>query len=393
MLIRWFFSRTVRDAVEMRKHVLKLLCAQRDILSPEACESITQACEALRQTLLSGGDKAAIRAGMEALEAVAVNKIKTYPNAVWRENVEVFLVAIAVAMGIRTFFLQPMKIPTGSMQPTLYGITYEDMNKNKDSKAPTGLSRWVDLIFYGTTYYNHVATEGGVFQIIDDKPRRVFPLVYRQQYKVGNESFTIWFPGENFFEHIYGKTGFLPGHVFKKGEDILNVKVVAGDHLFVNRLTYNFTFPKRGDIVIFETRGIDALPPDTYYIKRLVGLGNDRIRIGDDHHLVINGTRLDASMHPFENVYTFDPEYKPDHYFGHVNQTIASRITRGSLAPLFPEQTSEFIVPNNHYMVMGDNTMNSSDSRTWGSFPREKVIGKSSFVYWPLSSRFGWSHF
>ena len=40
----------------------------------------------------------------------------------WRENVEVLLVAIAVAMGIRTFFLQPFKFPTGSMQPTLYGV-------------------------------------------------------------------------------------------------------------------------------------------------------------------------------------------------------------------------------------------------------------------------------
>jgi signal peptidase I len=376
----------------MRKHVLKLLCAQKDILPKEAFDKITEACEALRQTLRSGGDKAAIRASMEALEAVAVEKVRPYPNAAWRENVEVFLVAIAVAMGIRTFFLQPMKIPTGSMQPTLFGITYEDLSKSKVT-IPTGISRWVDLIFYGTTYYHHTAKEGGVFQIVDRVPQRVFPLVYRQRYKVGNQDFTIWFPGEDFFKHIANQTGLFPGHVFKPGEDVLKVKIVAGDHLFVNRMTYNFTFPKRGDIIIFETRGIQDLQQDTYYIKRLVGLGNDRIRIGDDHHLIINGVRLDASTHPFENVYTFDKEYVPNHYFGHVNQAVANQINRASVATLFPDQTTEFVVPKDNYMVMGDNTMNSFDSRSWGSFPREKVIGKSSFVYWPLSSRFGWSHF
>jgi hypothetical protein len=51
---------------------------------------------------------------------------------------------------------------------------------------------------------------------------------------------------------------------------------------------------------------------------------------------------------------------------------------------------------------MGDNTLNSSDSRYWGDFPRENVIGKSFFVYWPIGttafkgeerpSRFGWAH-
>jgi signal peptidase I len=136
------------------------------------------------------------------------------------------------------------------------------------------------------------------------------------------------------------------------------------------------------------------LQQDTYYIKRLVGLENDKITIGDDHHLVINGVRLDASIHPFENVYTFGEAYQENHYFGHVNQQVASKISpNANVAPLFPDKEAFEIVPKGHYMVMGDNTMNSFDSRGWGSFPREKVIGKSSFVYWPLSSRFGWSHF
>jgi signal peptidase I len=41
---------------------------------------------------------------------------------------------------------------------------------------------------------------------------------------------------------------------------------------------------------------------------------------------------------------------------------------------------------------MGDNTMNSSDSRFWGDFPGRQVIGKSFFVYWPITKRFGWGN-
>lgn len=39
---------------------------------------------------------------------------------------------------------------------------------------------------------------------------------------------------------------------------------------------------------------------------------------------------------------------------------------------------------------MGDNTLNSFDSRDWGDFPREKTIGRSCFVFWPITDRFGW---
>ena len=46
-----------------------------------------------------------------------------------------------------------------------------------------------------------------------------------------------------------------------------------------------------------------------------------------------------------------------------------------------------------HYLMFGDNTVNSRDSREWGELPQQNVIGHSSFVYWPpLSPRFGWSH-
>ena len=43
-------------------------------------------------------------------------------------------------------------------------------------------------------------------------------------------------------------------------------------------------------------------------------------------------------------------------------------------------------------MAMGDNTMNSQDSRSWGDLPEENILGKCWFVYWPLTDRFGWGY-
>jgi signal peptidase I len=45
-----------------------------------------------------------------------------------------------------------------------------------------------------------------------------------------------------------------------------------------------------------------------------------------------------------------------------------------------------------YFFVMGDNTMNSLDSRYWGDFPQSKVLGKAFFIYWPINERFGWGY-
>ena len=91
----------------------------------------------------------------------------------------------------------------------------------------------------------------------------------------------IWFPPD------YGdpRSGSLEAagragsdHVYRKGEDIVKLRVNAGDHLFVDRMTYNFRLPNRGEIIVFETRGIDSLPQDQFYIKRMVAMGGERVQ-------------------------------------------------------------------------------------------------------------------
>jgi signal peptidase I len=159
----------------------------------------------------------------------------------------------------------------------------------------------------------------------------------------------------------------------------------------VDRLTYNFRPPNRGEIIVFETRGIPedermqfGIPGDQFYIKRLVVLGGEKVQLNADRHVRIDGKRLDASVPHFENVYGFIPSMPPreSHYSGHVDGP--------NLASFFHSKPGGVVkVPGDQFMVMGDNTLNSLDSRAWGYFPANSVIGRGFFVYWPFSERFG----
>jgi len=144
----------------MRNHVAKILNHQRDILSPQAVEALQGSMQDLQKAIADPADKAALEKQMEKLENVANKWLKPYPNAAWRENVEVLLVALTVAMGIRTFFVQPFKIPTGSMQPTLFGVNSRNLINEPDFKIPTGWAR-VREWFEGISYLHVVAENDG----------------------------------------------------------------------------------------------------------------------------------------------------------------------------------------------------------------------------------------
>ena len=415
-LSRWFLSRTVRHANSLCRHVRKLLNHQQDILSPKAIEEVEGAILETRRAIVSGPDNAALHKQMEALETAANKWIKPYPNAAWRENVEVLLVALAVAMAVRTFFLQPFKIPTGSMQPTLYGVTAANLINDRNFKIPTGWQR-VKEWFQGSSYIHIVAKADGELTAVNP-PLKFLIFNIRQTIVVGTRTYTIWFPpdyGDPQRSNLQTRAGLQPrisgelgrtiaGQFFHAGDDIVKLKIDAGDHLFVDRVSYNFRTPERGEIVVFETRGIEQLPRDqqeTFYIKRLVGLGGETLSLQQDYivtngfqarpvgHLLVNGKPLSASTLHFENLYSFNNAgrgakilpYIEDRYFGHW--------LTGYLSP-----GEDYHVSPEGCFVMGDNTMNSLDSRYWGDFPKRQIIGKSFFVYWPITTglggRFGW---
>src|SRR5437016_9331472 len=88
-MLNWFISKTVRQATAMRKHVQKLLNHQRDILSPQAVDAVNTALAAIQKAVAENTGEEALHKQMENLEAAANKWLKPYPNAGWRENIEV----------------------------------------------------------------------------------------------------------------------------------------------------------------------------------------------------------------------------------------------------------------------------------------------------------------
>jgi len=118
----------------------------------------------------------------------------------------------------------------------------------------------------------------------------------------------------------------------------------AGNFVVVNKLSYRFGEPSRGDIIVFRYPPDPELDP---YIKRVIGLPGEHVLV-EDGKVYINGVRIS------------EPYLK--------TQT---------------QQGGEWIVPQDGLFMMGDNRNNSSDSRAWGMVPLENVIGKAFMVYWP----------
>lgn len=119
-------------------------------------------------------------------------------------------------------------------------------------------------------------------------------------------------------------------------------------YILVDKLTYFFGSPHRGDVIVFE------FPKDTSedFVKRIVGLPGDTVQVATNGQVSVNGVAINE---PYVNDLG--------------NPYGATTVT---LNP-------------NQYFVLGDNRGDSSDSRAWGPVPRNDIIGRAELVYWPLN--------
>jgi len=394
MKLRWFHSRQFRQTSDAWVRLSKLRDAQCDLLAPQDLLLLDAALQATQAALDADADDPTLAARAAELEQAAQQFLKPYPRPVWRDDVEVLLVAIALAMSIRTFFAQPFKIPTGSMQPTLYGVTVQDRRNDPNFVMPGLLARVREFAVHGAIYHQVIAPEDGEFDHAGPL-QKVFGIVNKQDLWVRYNNgavlpVTLWCgPDEAPFESIEQRLGLADDlHRpirFHKGGVIFQCVEYTGDHLLVDRLSYNFRRPARGEIIVFKTTGIPQIGAEQFYIKRLIGLPGETLSIGDDRHVRVNGIRLDTNTPHFEKIYGFDPDTKASdsHYSGHIFVPDIRWVLRSSAEKLK--------IRDKHYAVFGDNTVNSADSRYWGDFPQKNVMGRAWFVFWPYSPRFGFA--
>jgi signal peptidase I len=145
-----------------------------------------------------------------------------------------------------------------------------------------------------------------------------------------------------------------------------------GDHILVEKASYWFSIPKRGDIVVFYTGGIDhpAVSQDTYYVKRILGLPGESIQI-DPPHILING-------YPAPEIYGMGSHF--DNNRGYILPPAPHHI------PVFLQTPDDTItLGDGEYLVLGDNSLHSLDSRYFGPVTEKHIIGRVSRIYWPLS--------
>jgi signal peptidase I len=279
-------------------------------------------------------------------------------------------VAVALAVGIQAYFLKPFKIPTGSMQPTLYGMTGHPMS----TPPPSPVTRLVDFVRMGRTHLSLKATSQEQVLGLNEKTKFNFFTFTEVITSIG--SHTIFAPRDVLLRDF----GVRPGRSYEAGENIVSGYVQAGDQVFVDRMTYQFRNPHRGNVFVFKTTGIrriemglDPALGSQFYIKRLAGLSGDTLRI-DSPTLFMNGSK--ATEAPFLRVMSCENGYR-----GYSNPGYPAQYLNN------PEET--FTVPAHGFFALGDNSYNSSDSRYWGVVPEHNVIGRGFFVYWPFSERWG----
>ena len=126
--------------------------------------------------------------------------------------------------------------------------------------------------------------------------------------------------------------------------------LVPGERVLLAKFYYRLTEPQRGDIIVFRY----PIDDRKNLIKRVIGLSGEKIKISNGM-IYVNGEPLQGDKY-VRTYYDYG-------FYGEGEKT----------------------VPEDSYFVLGDNSINSDDSRFWGYVPRKNVLGRAFLIYWPLT--------
>lgn len=401
----------------------KVINYRRDVLTESERAELGDASGAVRQLLREKADTARLKLGIDTLEA-ALRRCggQHYPKSGLVENVEFFMVAAIVILGLRAFYVQPFKIPTNSMWPSYFGMTGQVYATPAEEPSKLGelagfatvgaKARRIDAPDTGEVMLPLGGNGRGVvtFSEVPGRSWLVLPTKLREYHLfVGNRAAVVKVPLDFDMDWVL-RDAFFPGDQrplaeialaareagqlveasvntsagarrvmflrtgkkVKAGERMLSFDVLTGDQLFVDRVSYHFVQPAVGDGFVFRTGNIPYLAKlggDQYYIKRLVGLPGDELRI-ERPVLYRNGAPI-TGADAFEKNASGE-----DNYVGFRPE---GNFTGGATVK----------VEADHYMAMGDNSANSLDGRYWGSIPKKDAVGRPLLIYYPFTKRWG----
>ena len=287
-----------------------------------------------------------------------------------RNFLDVLVVACTVAGGIRALYIQPFRIPTSSMQPTLFGIHYVDREASRPFMG--SLTRSL-MPVQASNAQVKVRSDGMVSTQYRLRSSNIISTV--SDFKIGPETYTV--PGD----YLSQVLRYLPRPkpFYQAGDTFCDGWLSTGDHVFVERFSLFFRPFKRGDVIVFNTENISSPTQPLggfYYIKRLVGLPGDTLQISDN--ILMIRPKGEKEFRPawefseaFKKVYSLKGGYQ-----GHKADGLLSL-------------GGELTVPEGHFFALGDNTNFSLDGRNWGFIPRRNMVGLAVMIFWPVSRRWG----
>jgi signal peptidase I len=397
-----FTPKWKKEAKELLKGAKKFLDYKRDLLKPERVAEIESRRTDL-QAAIQSADKAKVNEASKQLRAICENALPYEKPLNWlEENVEVMFVAIVIALGLRAYYLQPFRIPTGSMQPTLNGIV----------ATPTPVEEWpgfpqrmIEKVLRGRSYVHVVNDKDRQLALtregrVDIRDTQFLHFFSRSELRF-TDSKPLMLPAPsnpasqiglgNAIQIASRNNGMLP-----KGTVLCEGTIDSGDLVLVDKFSYHFRKPKRGEVFVFDTVGIRGIhersgdqAAGSHYIKRLCGVPGDTLSI-QSPNLLVDGKiaqepgiqRVIQGQGPYSinsGGYVLADPREAQQAKKTISQYLA---TPDSTLPLALQARPGM----REYAALGDNTGNSLDSRYWGPVKEFNLVGPALFALWPVTT-------